>query len=128
MLGWKLLRNSEIALQELLTETRLAAVAAELCAAKEYAAKCERLIEHERQRIDSERERADRIADALFQSSGLPATSATVLEEQKAREAIADGKREDHMKELMEIYGETESELVEDGAEPLPEELAEAVK
>lgn len=128
MFGWKFLRESEIALQAQLTETRIASLAVELRTAKEYAAKCEHLIEHERERIDIERERADRIADGRFQAEGLPAVSETVLREQKAAEDVAAIKRTDYMRELMEIYGETESELVEDGAEPLPEELAEIVK
>lgn len=122
MLGWKLLRESEIALQHQLTETRIASLVADLLAAKEYAAKCERLVEHERERIDAERERADRIADSLFQSNGLPATSVTVLQEQKAAEDAATTKREDYMKELSEIYGETESDLAEE------EEPVETVK
>lgn len=126
MLGWRLLRESELALQTQLTEFRIQALTAELRAAKEYSAKCERLLDHERERIDSERERADRIADSLFQFNGLPATSTTVIAEQKATEASAATKRTDYMQQLLEIYGETESELVEDGAEPLPAELAEA--
>lgn len=128
MLGWRLLRESEIALQTQLTELRIQALTAELCAAKEYSAKCERLLDHERERIDAERERADRIADSLFQSSGLPPTSSTVLQEQRSADAEAALKRTDYMKELMEIYNETENDLVEDGATPLPEEIAETVK
>ena len=127
MFGWKLLRESEIALQQQLTETRVASLAADLRAAKEYIAKCERLIEHERVRIDSERERADRIADSLFQSNGLPATSTTVVAEQKAAEAIVVDKRAKQMAELLEIYSDFENELEEDGVAPLPQELAETV-
>jgi hypothetical protein len=128
MLGWKLIRESEIALQAQLTDIRIASIASDLRAAKEYAAKCERLIEHERERIDLERERADRIADGRFQADGLAPVSETVLREQRAQETAATEKRTDYMKELMEIYGETESDLLEDGAEPLPEELAETVR
>jgi hypothetical protein len=72
MFGWKLVSEAEIALRAQLSETRIASLAADLRAAKDYAAKCERLIEHERERIDAERDRADRIADSLFQSNGLP--------------------------------------------------------
>lgn len=128
MLGWKLLRESEIALGVQLTETRVASLAADLRATKEYVAKCERLIEHERERIDSERERADRIADSLFQSQGLPPTSVTVVAEQKAEQEVAAGKRVDYMKELLEIYSEAESDLLEDGLEPVPQELVETAK
>lgn len=128
MLGWKLIRESEIALQAQLTDIRIASIASDLRAAKEYAAKCERLIEHERERIDLERERADRIADGRFQADGLAPVSETVLREQRADEKVAAEKRTDYMKELMEIYGETEADLLEDGAEPLPQELAETVR
>lgn len=128
MLGWRLLRESELALQTQLTDFRIQALTAELRAAKEYSAKCERLLDHERERIDAERERADRIADSLFQSNGLPPTSTTILNEQKAAEAVAEGKRTDYMKELMEIWSETESDMLEDGAEPVSEVIAELVK
>jgi hypothetical protein len=128
MFGFRLIRESELALQAQLTEARIAHITSELQAAKDYAVKCERLLDHERARIDAERERADRIADSLFQSNGLPATSATVIQEQKAAELDASLKRTDYMKELLEIYGETENDMIEDGAEPLPEELAETIK
>jgi hypothetical protein len=128
MFGWRLVRESELALLRQFNETRIASLAADVLAAKAYAAKCERLLDHERARIDAERERADRIADSLFQANGLPATSTTIINEQKAAEAVAAEKRVDYMKELMEIYGETENDMLEDGAEPLPQELAETIK
>ena len=128
MFGWKLLRDSEIALQRQLTETRVALLIADCNRKDEYIRKCEALIEHERGRIDAERERADRIADALFQSSGLPATSVTVLAEQKAADNNIADKRATEMKQLLEIYSDMDHELVADGAEPLPEELAETLK
>jgi hypothetical protein len=128
MFGWKLIRESEIALGVQLTETRIASLAADLRATKEYVAKCERLIEHERERIDIERERADRIADGQFQSNGLPAASETVLREQRAQDTIVEGKRIDYAKELLEIYSEQESDLLEDGLEPVPQELVETAK
>jgi hypothetical protein len=128
MFGWKLVSEAEIALRAQLSETRIASLAADLRAARDYAAKCERLIEHERERIDAERDRADRIADSLFQSNGLPPTSATVVREQKTVDSAHADKLADQMKQLMEIYDETENDLVEDGAEPLPEEFAETVK
>jgi len=126
--GWNLLRDVELQLRVQVYEMQLSAVRAELEATKVYVGKCERLIEHEREQIDKERERADRIADSLFQSQGLAPTSVTVVREQKAADEVADGKRTDYMAQLAEIYGETESELVEDGAEPVPEPIAELVK
>lgn len=123
MFGWALLRDSEVALQRQLTETRVASLVAELNAAKEYARKCEALIEHERARIDAERERADRTTDALLQQNGLPATTATVRHEQQIADDEATEKRKDYAKELIEIYGESMDDLLEDEVEPLPEPI-----
>lgn len=128
MFGWKLLRESEIALQALLTDARIAAIQTQLQAAKAYTATLERLVEHERTRIDMERDRADRIADGRFQADGLPPVSLTVRSEQKAADKTAADAHEAQMKEIVEIYGDMEHELAEDGVEPLPEELAEMVK
>lgn len=128
MFGFRLLRETEIALQKQLTDVRIATLETELAAAKAIAAKWEVLVDKERERIDAERERADRISDSLLMERGLPATSTTVLSEQRAQESAADAKRTKQMTELLEIYGETEHELLEDGAEPLPDEIAETLK
>ena len=128
MFGWNLISDKEIALQSQLAEAKLAALTAELAAVKAYVQKCERLVEHERDQIYSERERADRIADSLLQSNGLPPASVTVVSEQKAAESIANDKRVDYMKQLLEIYGETEEELVNEGADSVPDEILELAK
>jgi hypothetical protein len=113
---------------KLIHESQLTALYEKIDAANAYAAKCEALIEHERERIDMERERADRIADSVFQQNGLAPASATVVREMEAAEKISAGKREDHLKELLEIYGEMESDLADEGeAAPLPEPIAELV-
>lgn len=128
MFGWRLISERELLLKQELHDAKISSLLSELNAAKEYIRKCEGLIDKERERIDSERERADRIADSLFQSSGLPATSATVLAEQKAEDARQADLRKTHEAELFEIYGESMGELVDDGAVPLPEELVETTK
>lgn len=125
LFGWRFISERELQLRKEITDTKISSLSAELAAAKEYIRKCEALIDKERTRIDSERERADRIADSLFQSNGLPATSTTVIQEQKTAEANGAEKRADYLKELMEIYGEQMDEMTGDGAEPLPEALAE---
>lgn len=128
MFGYRLFSAGEIALHEKLTEARIAGLESQLKAALEYVAKCERLIEHERERVEKEQSRADRIADSVFQSNGLPAVSDEVRREQKAAEETAHEKQQDYRKELLEIYGESMDDLVEDGAEPLPQELAGVAK
>jgi hypothetical protein len=123
MLGWSLLRDAELALRQEINDRELKALVAELNAAKEYIRKCEALIEHERSRIDAERERADRTTDALLQQNGLPATTATVRRELEIAEAEANEKRADYQKELYEIYGESMDDLIDDGVEPLSEPI-----
>lgn len=115
MFGWHLLRTREIALERSAYEARISAQDKEIERLTEYIARCERLIEHERERIDSERERADRTVDAYLQQNGLPATSSTVLTEQKAKEIEHKEAMDDHMKQLAEIYGEQMEELAEEG-------------
>ena len=114
MLGFSLVHTSQ-----------LEALRSELVSAREYAVKCERLIEHERERIDQERERADRIADSILQSNGLPPISATVIHEQQEQDKILAGRRADYLRQMDEIYGESIDELLEDGADPIPEALTE---
>lgn len=115
MFGWHLFRTREIALERSAYEARISAQDKEIERLTEYVARCERLIEHERERIDAERERADRMVDAYLQQNGLPATSSTVLTEQKAKEIEHKEAMDDHMKQLAEIYGEQMEELAEEG-------------
>ena len=123
MLGWKLIRNSEWKLEMDLRDMEIEHANARAATAEEYARKCENLVAHERERIDSERERADRIADSLFQSAGLPATSTTVIKEEKAIAAEAKTKQADYLKEMAEIFDETWTEAQDDGTEePVPTE------
>ena len=128
MFGWRLISERELQLMNQLSNAKIAALDHELELAKEYIRKCEGLIDHERNRIDSERERADRIADSLFQSNGLPATSTTVIADQKAEEAKFAAAQKTHQAELMEIYGESIEELTGDGVAALPDELAETIQ
>ena len=125
MFGWRLIKESELRLTEQMHENELRVALTLQRAAEEYARKAENLLQHERDRIDSERERADRIADSLFQSQGLPPTSTTVVTEVKAAEKVSADKLEKYMAELSEIYADQEDEFLQDGAEPLPEVIAE---
>lgn len=113
--GFLFISEREAQLQQELADAKIASLTSEISALKEYVRKCEGLIDHERGRIDSERERADRIADSLFQSNGLPATSATVLAEQQRETERSAEARKTYIDELAEIYGESMDELVEEG-------------
>jgi len=124
--GWKLIRESEFKLIREMADMELKMEVARAKVAEEYAAKWERIVNHERERIDSERERADRIADSLFQSSGLPPVSPMVLQEQKEEKHIADLKRDDYAKDMQAIFSETWDDVT--GAESEPEVPTDAVE
>jgi len=107
MFGWTLIKDSELRLMKCFADMELKQAISRALAAEEYAKKCERLVDHERLQIDSERERADRIADSLFVSSGLPPASSTGVAEAKSIEAESKIVRADAMREIAEIFQET---------------------
>lgn len=122
MFGWKLIRNSELALRDQLRDVQTAALDAEIARLKEYIAKCERLIDHERERVDAERERADRTIDGYLQQNGMPAVTNTVRAEHSAEDKAAAEKQKSYLKQLEDIYGETLADM--ELEQPEPEELA----
>jgi hypothetical protein len=107
MFGWTLIKDSELRLMKCFADMELKQAISRALAAEEYAKKCERLVDHERLQIDSERERADRIADSLFVSSGLPPASSTGVAEAKSIEVESKIVREDALKEMAAIFQET---------------------
>jgi hypothetical protein len=107
MFGWTLIKDSELRLMKCFADMELKQTVSRALAAEAYAKKCEALLDHERLRIDSERERADRIADSLFVSSGLPPASSTGVAEAKSIEAESKIVRADAMREIAEIFQET---------------------
>lgn len=121
ILGWKLVRTRELALEREKYEIEKASLALECVRLKHYISKCENLI-------DAERERADRQLDSLLQQNGLPPVTRTVRDEQAREQADADAKHAEHMKTLAEIGRESmDSIYTEDGLE-LPAELAQKAK
>jgi len=121
MFGWKLVSERELTLTATLADEQIKTAVALQRKAEEYAQKCEALLDHERKRIDDERERADRIADSLFVSSGLPPASATGVAEASAARLDADGKKEDYMKEMAEIFQESWDDVSAVDEEPVEE-------
>ena len=115
-LGWELIRASEHRMEKEFADLELKQAIARANAAEEYAGKCERLLDHERARIDSERERADRIADSLFVSSGLPPASSAGVAEAKAVDVESKIVREDALKEMAEIFQESFDEITAEEA------------
>ena len=107
MFGWTLIKDSELRLMKCFADMELKQAISRALAAETYAKKCEALLDHERERIDNERERADRIADSLFVSSGLPPASSTGVAETKAEAAKSAIIREDAMKEMAEVFAES---------------------
>ena len=107
LFGWKFVSVNEYRMEMSLRDMEGKNANARANAAEEYARKCERLVDHERLRIDGERERADRIADSLFVSSGLPPASSAGVAETKAEAAKSAIIREDAMKEMAAVFAES---------------------
>ena len=107
MFGWTLIKDSELRLMKCFADMELKQTVSRALAAEAYAKKCEALLDHERLRIDSERERADRTADSLFVSSGLPPASSAGVAEAKSIEAESKIVRADAMKEIADIFAES---------------------
>jgi len=76
----------------------------------EYITKLERLLEHERERIDFERNRADRANDLVLQQNGLPPI--TELGVQKSEASAEEAAKE--MKELRERVGNFYADAIDD--------------
>lgn len=117
MFGWRLLRESELRLMQAMADGELKQAIARAMVAEEYAAKWEKIVNHERERIDSERERADRIADSLFQSSGLPPVSPLVIAEEKVKSTDAKLAQDEYAAAMKQIFDETWDETVAESDE-----------
>ena len=116
MFGWTLIKDSELRLMKCFADMELKQAISRALAAETYAKKCEALLDHERERIDNERERADRIADSLFVSSGLPPASSTGVAEAKSIEAESKIVREDALKEMSDIFAESWDDITAEEA------------
>lgn len=116
---WKTQLRIDLAIEK----TRNEHLQAEIERLKVYIVKCENLIDHERQRVTDERERADRVNDSLLQQNGLPASTATVRLEQAEQSDKIKSEFERQMKELQEIYSETTEEMAGDSGDDFIQEI-----
>jgi len=126
MFGWHLISRREKALEVQLTETRIALLSASLREKDEYIAKLERLIDHERSRIDDERERADRATDALLLQNGTPPVTATGRRDTEAQEEKRAEAEKDYFEQLAEISRESIDTHYDELGLELPPEFQEA--
>lgn len=99
----------------------------EISQLKAYIAKCEHLIDHERQRVTDERERADRVNDALLQQNGLPASTATVREEQAENDKKLQDLFEKQRQDYAEIYAETLEDFNTDGDTDIVQDVTDLI-
>lgn len=126
MLGWRLISEREETLQRDVVAGKVAALQGQIGDAKAYILKLEGLLDHERQRIDDERERADRATDALLLQNGTPAVTATGRRDNEAREEERKDQEETYLNQLAEISRETADTHYDDFGLELPPELQEA--
>lgn len=116
-------RNREIELQTKLFESEKAALVAEIALLKEHVARCERVIDIERQRVENERERADRLNDAILQQNGLPNVTSTGLNEQAKLEEKRRSEQEQRLREVIEIGADQLNNLYDMSGVELPPDL-----
>ena len=126
MLGWRLISKREETLQSDLRRETMGALQGQIDRANAYIAKLERLLDHERSRIDDERERADRATDALLLQNGTPPVTATGRRESEAQEEKRAEAEKDYFEQLAEISRETVDTHYDDFGLELPPELQEA--
>lgn len=126
MFGWRFISEREETLQRDLVTEKLTALQAKVDDAKAYIVKLEALLDHERQRIDDERERADRATDALLLQNGTPAVTATGRRDSEAVEERRKDQEETYLSQLAEISRESADTHYDDFGLELPPELQEA--
>ena len=126
MFGWRLISRREETLQADLKRETLGALQGQIDRANAYIAKLERLLDHERSRIDDERERADRATDALLLQNGTPPVTATGRRDTEAQEEKRAEAEKDYFEQLAEISRECVDTHYDDLGLELPPELQEA--
>lgn len=107
MFGWKLIRESEIELQQALHDKELAILQLKLDEAARYNVKLEYQVEYWQERADDERERADRVADALNLQNGLPEVTNTSKREKVAAKKDEKAEAERQEKQIAELFAES---------------------
>lgn len=120
---WKSQLRVDLAVEK----TRTEHLQTEILRLNEYITKCENLIDHERSRVTDERERADRVNDALLQQNGLPASTATVRDEQAELQLKRDTAFEKQRKEFEEIYAETMEDFSGDPDTDLTQDIKDLI-
>lgn len=113
LLRWFRPTKSDLERQLAVLHVNHANANAEIVRLKHERLELQILLDKERQRADDERSRADRITDAVLQQNGIPATTATVLNQQKAEKDALDEEFEERQRVLHEIYGEMSVELTD---------------
>lgn len=126
MFGWRLISRREETLQADLKRESLGALQGQIDRANAYIGKLEKLLDHERARIDDERERADRATDSLLLQNGTPPVTATGRRDNEAQEEERKDAEKTYLSQLAEISRETVDTHYDDFGLELPSEFQEA--
>lgn len=125
-LPFRIISRREETLQADLKREQLGAMQGRIDHLGAYIVKLENLLDHERQRIDDERERADRATDALLLQNGTPSVTATGRREIEAKDEERAEAAADLDRQLAAIYCETADTFFDDMGSELPPDLQEA--
>lgn len=128
MFGWNIISDRVIELQEQLARQEADSLRAEIARLNAYILKCENLIDHERERIEAERVRADLLGDSLLAQNGLPVVSQTGRREEEATEAERKDANDMYMAQMAELSQETIGTMYDELGVELPPDLAAAAK
>lgn len=125
-LPFRIIARREETLQADLKREQLGALQGRIDHLNAYIVKLENLLDHERQRISDEQERADRATDALLLQNGTPPVTATGRRETEAKDEERAEAAADIERQLAEIYSENAVVFFDDIGRELPPDLQEA--
>lgn len=129
MFGFRLIHASELEKREKEYDLGLRAYEKEIALLNKHISMLDNELAYYRNRAEDERQRADRLNDALMQQNGLPEVTSTVKRERADDRDRAKEEFERRQQQIGEIYAEEMNTNYDDeGLELLPPDLAEAAQ
>ena len=129
MFGFRLIHRAELEKIDREHDLLLRVADNEIKLVRKHMEMLDKELAYYRTRADEERQRADRLNDALLQQNGLPETTSTVIREKAERKNAADEEFERRQQYIGEMFAEElHTNYDEEGLEDLglPADLAAA--
>lgn len=128
MFGFRLIHHAE--LEKIYAEhgLELRVADSEIQLLRKHLEMLDKELAYYRHRADDERQRADRLNDALLQQNGLPETTSTVIREKTARKDAAEQEFERRQEFIGEMFAEELHTTYDEEGLELPTDLAAAAQ